>query len=55
VIASYDRQVEHLRVYDDTMIVAGSETVVWGGRMPGHYSFRSATTGSTRMARSAGR
>jgi uncharacterized protein (TIGR02246 family) len=34
VITSYDRQVEYIRVYDDTVIVAGSETVVWGGRMP---------------------
>jgi uncharacterized protein (TIGR02246 family) len=99
VITSYDRQIEYIRVYDDTVIVAGSETVVWGGRMPnagktehlrftgiwmrqggrwqevarhanvvpepyawdrsgravGRYSFRSATMGSTRMARSAGR
>ena len=34
VITSYDRQIEYVRVYGDTVIVAGSETVVWGGRMP---------------------
>ncbi len=34
VITSYDRQIEYLRVYGDTVIVAGSETVVWGGKMP---------------------
>jgi uncharacterized protein (TIGR02246 family) len=34
VIASYDRQVEYVRSYGDTVIVAGSETVVWGGKMP---------------------
>jgi ketosteroid isomerase-like protein len=34
VITSYDRQVEYIRVYGDTVIVAGSETVVWGGKMP---------------------
>ena len=34
VITSYDRQIEYLRVYGDTAIVAGSETVVWGGKMP---------------------
>jgi uncharacterized protein (TIGR02246 family) len=34
VIPSYDRQIEYLRVYGDTAIVAGSETVVWGGKMP---------------------
>jgi ketosteroid isomerase-like protein len=34
VITSYDRQIEYLRVYDDTAIAAGSETVVWGGKMP---------------------
>ena len=31
---SYDRQIEYARVYGDTVIVAGSETVVWGGKMP---------------------
>lgn len=34
VITSYDRQIEYIRVYGDTVIVAGSETVAWGGRMP---------------------
>ncbi len=34
VITSYDRQIEYLRVYRDTVIVAGSEVVVWGGKMP---------------------
>ena len=34
VITSYDRQIEYLRFYGDTAIVAGSETVVWGGKMP---------------------
>ena len=34
--SSYDRQVEYVRVYhDDTLaVVAGSETVVWAGKMP---------------------
>ncbi|MGI8960347.1 MAG: nuclear transport factor 2 family protein [Bryobacteraceae bacterium] len=34
VITSYDRQIEYIRVYGGTVIVAGSETVTWGGRMP---------------------
>jgi hypothetical protein len=34
VITSYDRQIEYLRVYGDTVIAAGNETVVWGGKMP---------------------
>ncbi len=34
VITSYDRQIEYMRVYGDSVIVAGSETVAWGGRMP---------------------
>lgn len=34
VITAYDRQIEYLRVYGDTVIVAGSETVTWGGKMP---------------------
>jgi ketosteroid isomerase-like protein len=34
VITSLDRQIEYLRVYGDTVIVAGNETVVWGGKMP---------------------
>ncbi len=34
VITAYDRQIEYVRVYGDTVIVAGSETVTWGGQMP---------------------
>jgi uncharacterized protein (TIGR02246 family) len=34
VITSLDRQIEYVRVYGDMAIVAGSETVVWGGKMP---------------------
>jgi hypothetical protein len=34
VITSYDRQIEYVRVYGDTVIVAGSATVVWSGKMP---------------------
>lgn len=34
VITSYDRQTEYVRFYGDTAIVAGSEKVVWGGKMP---------------------
>ena len=34
VTTSYDRQIEYLRFYGDTAIAAGSETVVWGGKMP---------------------
>ena len=31
---SYDRQVEYVRVYGDTAVVAGGETVAWAGKMP---------------------
>jgi ketosteroid isomerase-like protein len=34
VITSYERCIEYARVYGDTVILAGSETVVWGGKMP---------------------
>jgi len=34
VITLYDRRIEYLRDYGNTVIVAGSETVKWGGRMP---------------------
>lgn len=34
VITAYDRKIEYVRVYGDTVIVAGSETVTWGGQMP---------------------
>jgi len=33
-IPSYDRQIEYVRVYGDVVIVAGGETVLWGGKMP---------------------
>jgi hypothetical protein len=33
-INSYDRTIEYVRDYRNTVIVAGSETVVWGGKMP---------------------
>jgi ketosteroid isomerase-like protein len=32
--ASYERRVEYVRVYTDFVVVAGSETVVWAGKMP---------------------
>jgi hypothetical protein len=31
---SYDRQIEYIRTYNDTVVVTGSETVVWAGKMP---------------------
>ena len=31
---SYDRQIEYVRDYRDTVIVTGLETVVWAGKMP---------------------
>jgi uncharacterized protein (TIGR02246 family) len=34
VITSYDRQIEYLKFYGDTAILAGSEAVVFGGKMP---------------------
>jgi ketosteroid isomerase-like protein len=34
IMTSLDRQIEYLRVYGDTVIAAGNETVVWGGKMP---------------------
>jgi hypothetical protein len=34
VITSVDRQIEYVRVYGATVIVAGSETAGWGGKMP---------------------
>jgi len=34
VITSYTRQIEYIRMYGDTAIVAGSEAVMWGGKMP---------------------
>ena len=34
VITSLDRRIEYAHVYGNTVILAGSETVVWGGKMP---------------------
>jgi len=34
VISPYDREIEYLRVDGDVVVVAGSETVTWGGKMP---------------------
>ena len=34
VITAYERRIEYAHVYGDTVILAGSETVVWGGKMP---------------------
>ena len=34
VITAYQRNIEYLRVYGGMAIVAGSETVTWGGGMP---------------------
>jgi|SRR5678815_3036805 hypothetical protein len=32
--ASYERRIEYVRVYGNLAVVAGSETVVWAGKMP---------------------
>jgi ketosteroid isomerase-like protein len=32
--ATYDRAIEYVHVYGDTVILAGNETVTWGSRMP---------------------
>ena len=34
VITTFDRQIDYLKVYGDTVILAGRETVAWGGKMP---------------------
>ncbi|HET9699176.1 MAG TPA: nuclear transport factor 2 family protein [Terriglobales bacterium] len=34
VIIDYSRSVEYAHAYDDMVILAGSEQVRWGGRMP---------------------
>jgi ketosteroid isomerase-like protein len=34
IITSLERQIEYAKVYGDTVIVAGSETALWGGKMP---------------------
>ena len=31
---SYDRRIEYIRTYNDTVVVTGSEIVVWAGKMP---------------------
>jgi ketosteroid isomerase-like protein len=31
---SYERNIEYVKNYGDTVIVAGSETCVWGGKIP---------------------
>jgi ketosteroid isomerase-like protein len=32
--SAYDRQLEYVHVYPDSVVVARSETVVWAGKMP---------------------
>jgi hypothetical protein len=34
IITAYDRQIEYFHDYGDFVIVAGPETVTWGGKMP---------------------
>ena len=34
VITAFDRQIEYMKVYGDTVILVGRETVTWGGKMP---------------------
>jgi ketosteroid isomerase-like protein len=34
VITSYDRHIDYVRMDGDFAIVAGTETVTWGGKMP---------------------
>lgn len=34
IITAYQRDIEYVRVYGNVAIVAGSEIVVWGGKMP---------------------
>lgn len=34
VITSLERRIEYAHAYGDAVILAGSETVVWGGKMP---------------------
>ena len=34
VITSYERRIEYAHVYGEIVILAGSETVAWGGKMP---------------------
>ena len=34
VITAFDREIEYMKVYGDTVILVGRETVTWGGKMP---------------------
>ena len=34
VITAFERQIEYIKVYGDTVILVGRETVTWGGKMP---------------------
>ncbi len=34
VITSFDRTIEYSHAYQKTVVLAGTETVTWGGRMP---------------------
>ena len=34
VITAFDRQIDYLKVYGPTVVLAGRETVTWGGKMP---------------------
>ena len=34
VITSFERQIDYIKVYGDTVVLAGRETVVWAGKMP---------------------
>jgi hypothetical protein len=31
---SYDRQIEYIRIYGETAVVVGNETVEWAGKLP---------------------
>ena len=31
---SYERKIDYIRIYSETAVVAGTESVVWGGKMP---------------------
>lgn len=34
IITSFDRQIDYVKVYGDIVVLAGRETVLWGGKMP---------------------
>ena len=34
IITKFEREIEYRKVYGDTVIFAGRETVIWGGKMP---------------------